>query len=163
MNAIILSAIWGVVMMYTGVVTQKKSTPRLVAILGILLLIAANWLEYAGLPFFNINTNGMLTFSSFGLVFNLVAFVSTLFYFLLSGSDMEDVGDNVADYFALIFFVLCGVAIASSFSSLLMLFLGIEIMSIPLYILAASDKRNLKSNEAALKYFLMGTFLPASC
>jgi NADH-quinone oxidoreductase subunit N len=100
----------------------------------------------------------MLTFSSFGLVFNLVAFVSTLFYFLLSGSDMEDVGENVADYFALIFFVLCGVAIASSFSSLLMLFLGIEIMSIPLYILAASDKRNLKSNEAALKYFLMGTF-----
>jgi NADH-quinone oxidoreductase subunit N len=158
MNAIILSAIWGVVMMYTGVVTQKKSTPRLVAILGILLLIAANWLEYAGLPFFNINTNGMLTFSSFGLVFNLVAFVCTLFYFLLSGSDMEDVGENVADYFALIFFVLCGVAIASSFSSLLMLFLGIEIMSIPLYILAASDKRNLKSNEAALKYFLMGTF-----
>jgi len=39
-----------------------------------------------------------------------------------------------------------------------MLFLGIEIISIPLYILAGSDKRNLKSNEAALKYFLMGSF-----
>lgn len=158
MNAIILSAFWGVVMMYTGVATQKKSTPRLVAIVGILLLIVANWLEYAGLPFFDIHMAGMLTFSSFGLVFNLVAFVCTFFYFLLSGSDMEAVGENVADYFALIFFVLCGVSIASSFSSLLMLFLGIEIMTIPLYILAASDKRNLKSNEAALKYFLMGTF-----
>jgi NADH-quinone oxidoreductase subunit N len=158
MNAIILSAIWGVVMMYTGVVTKKKSTPKVVAIVGIILLIAANWLEYAGLSFFNIHTGGMLSFSTFGMVFNLVAFVATLFYFLLSGSDMENVGDNVADYFALIFFVLCGVSIASSFSSLLMLFLGIEIMTIPLYILAASDKRNLKSNEAALKYFLMGTF-----
>jgi NADH-quinone oxidoreductase subunit N len=40
----------------------------------------------------------------------------------------------------------------------LMLFLGIEIISIPLYILTGSDKRNLKSNEAALKYFLMGSF-----
>ena len=39
-----------------------------------------------------------------------------------------------------------------------MLFIGIEIISIPLYILTASDKRNLKSNEAALKYFLMGAF-----
>jgi NADH-quinone oxidoreductase subunit N len=39
-----------------------------------------------------------------------------------------------------------------------MLFLGIEIMSIPLYILTGSDKRNLKGNEAALKYFLMGAF-----
>jgi len=115
MNAIILSAIWGVVMMYTGVVTKKKSTPKVVAIVGIILLIVANWLEYAGLSFFNIQTGGMLSFSTFGLVFNLVAFVATLFYFLLSGSDMENVGDNVADYFALIFFVLCGVSIASSF------------------------------------------------
>src|SRR6185295_10971996 len=44
------------------------------------------------------------------------------------------------------------------YNSLLMLFLGIEIISIPLYILTGSDKRNLKSNEAALKYFLMGSF-----
>jgi NADH-quinone oxidoreductase subunit N len=71
---------------------------------------------------------------------------------------MERVGVNLAEYFALIFFVLCGIAIVSSFSSLLMLFLGIEIISIPLYILTGSDKRNLKSNEAALKYFLMGAF-----
>src|ERR1017187_8773571 len=56
------------------------------------------------------------------------------------------------------FFVLCGISIATSFNSLLMLFIGIEIISIPLYILTGSDKRNLKSNEASLKYFLMGAF-----
>jgi len=60
--------------------------------------------------------------------------------------------------FALIFFVLCGVSILSSFNTLLMLFVGIEILSIPLYILTGSDKRDLKSNEASLKYFLMGRF-----
>jgi NADH-quinone oxidoreductase subunit N len=81
-----------------------------------------------------------------------------MFYFLLSGKDMEDVGKNVPDYYALIFFVLCGVSVVSAFQSLLMLFIGIEIISIPLYILAGSDKRNLKSNEASLKYFLMGSF-----
>mgnify|MGYP003336673090 CR=1 FL=1 len=48
--------------------------------------------------------------------------------------------------------------VPTAFKTLLMLFLGIEIISIPLYILAGSDKRNLKSNEAALKYFLMGSF-----
>src|SRR5690606_36459296 len=42
--------------------------------------------------------------------------------------------------------------------SLLLLFLGIEIISIPLYILTGSDKRNLKGNEASLKYLLMGAF-----
>src|SRR6186713_1474373 len=64
----------------------------------------------------------------------------------------------VAECFALIFFVLCGVSLVTTFNTLLMLFLGIEIISIPLYILTGSDKRNLKSNEAALKYFLMGSF-----
>jgi NADH-quinone oxidoreductase subunit N len=158
MNAIIFSAILGVVLMYTGIITKSKAVPRYVAIAGIILLIVVNWLEYASVPFFDINTNGMLEFSSYGMVFNLIAFVSTLIYLLLSGSDMDNVGKNGSDYLALIFFILCGVAIVTSFKSLLMLFIGIEIISIPLYILAGSDKRNLKSNEAALKYFLMGTF-----
>ena len=71
---------------------------------------------------------------------------------------MEKVGVNYAEYFALIFFILCGITLAASFNSLLILFLGIEIISIPLYILTGSDKRNLKSNEASLKYFLLGAF-----
>jgi NADH-quinone oxidoreductase subunit N len=54
--------------------------------------------------------------------------------------------------------VLTGMVLVASFKSMLILFLGIEILSIPLYILAGSDKRSLKSNEAALKYFLMGSF-----
>ena len=65
-----------------------------------------------------------------------------LFICCLSARDVEKPWEvNVAEYFALIFFVLCGVAIASSFKSLLMLFLGIEIISIPLYIFTGSDKR----------------------
>ncbi|MDX2046664.1 MAG: NADH-quinone oxidoreductase subunit N [Chitinophagaceae bacterium] len=158
MGAIILSAVWGVVMMYSGILFKNKATPKYIATAGVMLLLVTNWLEYAGLPIFNVDTKGMLEFNSFGLVFNTVIFICTLFYFLLSGPDMEDVGDHVAEYFALIFFVLCGIAIVSSFKTLLMLFLGIEILSIPLYILAGSDKRNLKSNEASLKYFLMGAF-----
>lgn len=158
MNAIILSAVWGIVMMYSGIVLKKKSSAKYVAVIGIVMLIVVNWLEFAGLPFFSIDTKGMLQFNTFGLLFNTVAFVCTLIYFLLSGADMEHVGNNVYDYFALIFFVLCGVAVVTAFQSLLMLFIGIEIISIPLYILAGSDKRNLKSNEASLKYFLMGSF-----
>ncbi|TAF55078.1 MAG: NADH-quinone oxidoreductase subunit N, partial [Sphingobacteriia bacterium] len=83
---------------------------------------------------------------------------ATLVYSLLSGTELEKAGPNLGDYYALIFFVLCGTSILTSFNGLLMLFLGIEIMSIPLYILTGSDKLNLKSNEASLKYFLMGSF-----
>ena len=158
MSAIILSAIWGVVMMFGGVFFKKASVPKYWAIAGLIIILAANILEFLGWKFFNIDTKGMLRFDNFGLHFNTVAFFCTLIYFLLNGRDIEKVGKHVSEYFALIFFVLCGVAIASSFKSLLMLFLGIEIMSIPLYILTGSDKPNLKSNEASLKYFLMGAF-----
>jgi len=158
MNAIIFSAIWGVLMMFSGIFIQSKAVIRNLAIAGAALLLLANLAELNHHVFFSVNVRDMLVFDSFGLLFNAVAFAATLVYLLLSARDVEEVGVNQADYFALIFFVLCGVSIAASFNTLLMLFLGIEIISIPLYILTGSDKRNLKSNEASLKYFLMGSF-----
>lgn len=132
--------------------------PKYWAIAGMIIILSANILEFLGFPFFNIDTKGMLHFDSFSLHFNTIAFFCTLLFFLLSGRDFEKIGVHVSEYFSLIFFVLCGVSIVSSFNTLLMLFLGIEILSIPLYILTGSNKRNLKSNEASLKYFLMGSF-----
>ncbi|MBS1932869.1 MAG: NADH-quinone oxidoreductase subunit N [Bacteroidetes bacterium] len=158
MNAIIISALWGVVMMFSGVITTSKSAIRNLAVLGIIILLAANILDLGGNHFFPIDTHNMLDFETFGLLFNTIAFASTLLFFLLSAKDIENVGINYSEYFSLIFFVLCGVSIATSFNTLLMLFIGIEIISIPLYILTGSDKRNLKSNEASLKYLLMGAF-----
>lgn len=158
MNAIILTALWGVVMMFGGVFFKKSATAKYWAIAGIIIILGANILEFFGTTLFNIDTRGMLRFDSFTLHFNTIAFVCTLLIFLLNGRDVEKIGPHVSEYFSLIFFVLCGVAISSSFNTLLLLFLGIEIMSIPLYILTGSDKRNLKGNEAALKYFLMGAF-----
>src|SRR3984957_9375503 len=157
MNAILLSAIWGIVMMFSGIFTKSKTAIRYTAVLGLALLLLVNYLDMAGYHV-AINAHKMLYFGEFGLLGNSIAFGSTLLLVLLSGKDMEKIGNNLAEYFALIFFVLCGVAIVTTFNTLLMLFLGIEIISIPLYILTGSDKRNLKSNEAALKYFLMGSF-----
>ena len=166
MNAIIITAVWGIVMMLGGAFFKKKSTPKYWAIGGLILAIVANCYELLKLDIngveqgnlFPVALKDMLTFNSFNLTFITIAFVCTLLLFLLNGRDIEKVGNNVSEYFALIFFVLCGVAIAVTFNTLLTLFLGIEILSIPLYILTGSDKRNLKSNEAALKYFLMGSF-----
>ncbi len=158
MNAIILSAIWGVIMMFGGVFFKKRNTPLYVAVAGVAIILIANLMEFFGHPIFRFDTRDMLHFDKFTLHFNTVVLVCTLLYFLLSGRDIEKIGIHISEYFCLIFFVLCGVFISSSFNTLLMFFLGIEIMSIPLYILTGSNKLNLKGNEAALKYFLMGAF-----
>ncbi len=164
MNTIIIAAIWGIIMMLGGVFFKQKGTPKFWAIAGVILMIIADLMELkSGESFLakynvNVNINDMLHFNSFNLTFIAVALFSTLIFFMLNAEDIEKVGTNVSEYFALMFFVLCGVAIVATFNTLLMLFVGIEILSIPLYILTGSDKRNLKSNEAALKYFLMGSF-----
>ena len=158
MNAIILTAIWGVVMMFGGVFFKKSTTAKYWAVAGIIIILAANIMEFFGTQLFPVDTRGMLRFDAFSLHFNTIAFAATLLLFLFNGRDMEKVGVHVSEYFALLFFVLCGVSICSSYNTLLMLFLGIEILSIPLYILTGINKRNLKGNEAALKYFLMGSF-----
>ena len=149
MNAIVLSPIWGVIMMFSGIYTNRNVV-RMMAVAGVAILLVSTILEIGGNTFFEFNTRNMLVLDNFSLLFNAIAFAGVLLYFLLSGRDIEKVGTDVADYYALLFFVLAGVAIASSFNNLLMLFLGIEIISIPLYILTGSDKRNLKSNEASL-------------
>lgn len=168
MNAIIITAVWGVVMMLRGVFSKNKSSALPWAVAGLLIALVGNFYELkqpqlfnAGTEYrmlFGIDVKEMLHFNSFNLTFIAVVFICTLLYFLLNGRDIEKTGEHVSEYFALIFFVLCGVCMSATFNTLLTLFLGIEIMSIPLYILTGSDKRNLKSNEAALKYFLMGSF-----
>ncbi len=158
MNALIISALLGVVMMFSGILLKQKSAIRTVAIAGILLLLVMSILDLNGVSLFSIDTRGMIVFDHFALVFNSLIFGAVFLYFLLSAADMEKVGVNYAEYFALIFFILCGATLVTSFNSLLILFLGIEIISIPLYILTGSDKRNLKGNEASLKYFLLGSF-----
>ncbi len=158
MNAIIFSAIWGVIMMFCSFLVSNKSTYRHIAAIGLLVLLVVNMMETGGTVIFRIDTKGMLSYSTFGLLFNSIAIGCTLLYVLVSGKDIEKLQKNVAEYFVLLFFVLCGVGILSAYNNLLMLFLGIEILTIPLYILTGCEKHNLKSNEAALKYFLMGSF-----
>ena len=78
MNALILSALLGVIMMYSGILLKQKSAVRAVAIAGMVLLVAVNLLEMGGTQFFRIDTKGMIAFDRFarpvpqgaGLVFH---------------------------------------------------------------------------------------------
>ncbi len=159
MKAIIATTVFGVIMMFAGIlVNNKKSIAALAALLFIALL-GVNIFDLVNSPaspelFFN----NMLRVEHSSLWFNTLMTGCTLLYVFLMGKEIQKVGTHVAEYFALIFFILCGLYMLTTYNNMLMLFLGIEILSIPQYILAGSDKRNLKSSEASLKYLLMGAF-----
>ncbi len=158
MNTIILSALFGVMMMLSGIFIKGKGAFKNIGAIALIILLALNVAESYGFAIFDLNLQTFLHFSKFGLLFNSICIAATLLLVLLSGKEIEQVGNNVPEYYTLFFFVLCGIGIVTSYTNLFMLFIGIEIISIPLYILTGSDKKNLKGNEAALKYFLMGAF-----
>ena len=158
MNAIIVSALFGVIMMFSSWGTSSAKMQRNIGLLGMLALIGANLAQLNGWWTISFDTKGMLDFNVIGLYANMILFILTFIYLWVNGEEIEKVGDHTADFYAIFFFILCGVSVLTSFDNLLMLFIGIEILSIPLYILTGADKKNLFSNEASLKYFLMGSF-----
>lgn len=100
----------------------------------------------------------MLIFDHYALAFTALMCLATFLVFLASGYGFRQLGETLGDNYGLILFSLCGGICMVSFQNMVMLFLGIEILSIPLYVLAGSRRNDLGSNEASLKYFLMGAF-----
>ncbi len=77
---------------------------------------------------------------------------------LISPGYLQSGGSNHAEYYALILFSVIGMMVMGAAGDLFTLFLGIETMSIAVYALTGLRKNDLRANEAALKYFLMGAF-----
>ncbi|MDI6045773.1 NADH-quinone oxidoreductase subunit N [Flavobacterium yafengii] len=102
--------------------------------------------------------NNMIVVSKFSSTFSSLFIVLTIFLVALGHNFYENHQSKISDYIAIKIFLLAGAVAMVSFGNLAMFFLGIEVLSIALYILAASDRMSLKSNEAGMKYFLMGSF-----
>ena len=79
----------------------------------------------------------------------------------LSITYLAELRINHGEYYALLLLSSAGMFLLVGSVDLLALFLGLELMSIPLYVLAGFDRRNLRSNESSFKYFLVGSFASA--
>ncbi|MGF1925879.1 MAG: NADH-quinone oxidoreductase subunit N, partial [Bacteroidia bacterium] len=153
MNIIITIAVTAFLVLYAGLFKARKSLLPL-TLVGLLVALgfgALSWNE-------PITYYGMMRMDNFALAFSAISILGTFFIFLLTERYFAAGSDNVAEYFTLILFALCGIVIMVSYQNLSMLFIGVEIMSVSLYILAGIRKLNFASNEASLKYFLMGAF-----
>ena len=87
-----------------------------------------------------------------------ITLIVNLFILLLGDFALHRHKNHWSEMYALVLFSLCGGFLLFGFQNIIVLFLGIEILSIPLYVLAGSEKTDLRSVEASVKYFLMGAF-----
>jgi NADH-quinone oxidoreductase subunit N len=153
----IVLAVLGVILLYAGL-TKNKNILVPIAVGGLLLTLGF-LLRSWGHP--TSYYNQMVLIDNFTIAFNSIAIVTTILILLLSVYYFEGIKEHVAENYALIIFTLFGVFLMTSFSNIVMLFIGIETLSIPLYVLAGAKKFSLRSNEASFKYFLQGAFSSA--
>lgn len=153
MNSVFVLTGLGILSLLAEIFNMKRFLFPVV-ILGIIAAAALLVLDW------NLGTShysNMLTFDNYAVAFSITLSVIALLWFLMS-KDYFEHDTHVTDHFALILFSLVGAVFMVSYTNLAMLFLGIEILSISLYVLAGSNFTNIFSNEASLKYFLMGSF-----
>ncbi len=105
--------------------------------------------------------NGMAAADLYTACFNVILIAGTFLGILLSVDYLEQEGSGHGEYYALLLFTTAGGMIMASSMNLIAIFLGLEILSVSLYILAGYQRERLVSEEAALKYFLLGAFASA--
>lgn len=155
MGAIITLSLLAILVLYLGLFKAKKLLlpVSILGLIGAAVFFLTLWNEPAQ-PLYS----GMVLFDHFSVVFSVLMIGLTVLVFLLSRDYFDFVGEHTAEYLALMLFSLTGALMIVSFYNLSMLFIGVEIMSVALYILAGIRKNDYASNEASLKYFLMGAF-----
>lgn len=102
--------------------------------------------------------SGMWVVDNYGRFFKVIFLLGTGLTILISMKYLENESMPRGEYYALILFATLGMMIMAGGAELITIFIGVELMSISLYVLAGYTRSRLISNEAALKYFLLGSF-----
>jgi NADH-quinone oxidoreductase subunit N len=153
MNTLIAIAGLGIICLVAEIFNFRKAIVP-VTVIGLLAVLA---MPYMGLESVG-NFNNMIVEDSYGSAFTMLFIVLTIFLIALIPDFHSEHKPKISDFVAIKLFLLTGAIAMVTFGNLAMFFLGIEILSIALYVLAASRPKDVKSNEAGMKYFLMGSF-----
>ncbi len=117
------------------------------------VVVALNQIGTTGVAF-----SGMLTTGGYSSFFSAVFCLGGALTVMLSKSYIKKEGIEHGEYYSVLLFSVLGMMLMASAADLVIVFLGLELMSISFYILAGFARKRSVSNEAAMKYFLLGSF-----
>jgi len=103
----------------------------------------------------------MVLCDNFGIIFKLIFVVASMITVFLAQGYMKARGINHPEFYALMLISTTGMMAMANTADLVVMLIGLEVMSVPLYVMAGFNHRSLTSNEAGIKYFMMGAFASA--
>src|ERR1700751_1111037 len=135
---------------------RGQGTTKLVTALAVVLLIVTGILELA-LPAGKLTTfGGSFIVDDFARFLKILALIGSAATLILSSEFLADPSRRIFEYAILVLLSTLGMMVLISAGDLISLYLGLELMSLALYVVAASNRDNVKSTEAGLKYFVLG-------
>jgi NADH-quinone oxidoreductase subunit N len=150
-----------VVMIYDSFFPRQRAVSGTISLLGLAgaaIVLARMW---GGVPFSAAAWNGMIAVDNLRLAFSFVFLIVTAVTILISSVWVEREDVPVGEYHALLMFGTFGMMLMASGNDLVIMFLGLETLSISTYVMAGLRRGDLKSNESAMKYFILGSFASA--
>src|SRR3954471_16119461 len=160
MPELVVAAAGVIVMLYDSFMPRQRYVTLTISLLGLIasaVLLGRMW-DNAG---DTSSWNGMIAFDSLRMSFSFVFLFVTAMTILVSAVWIEREEVPVGEYHALLMFATFGMMLMASGNDLVIIFLGLETLSNSTYVMAGLRRGDLKSNESAMKYFILGSFASA--
>ncbi|MGB6646943.1 MAG: NADH-quinone oxidoreductase subunit N [Bacteroidota bacterium] len=143
------------VLIVESIVSKSESVTAWLALIGLFaaMVSAFTLIQTTGTAYV-----GMVTTGGYASFFAIVFCLSGILSIMLSKMYIRRQGIEHGEYYALLLFAVIGMMLMAAAADLIVFFLGLELMSVCFYVLAGFARKRVASNEAALKYFLLGAF-----
>ena len=149
--------VWSCVLLLVDlfIPTGRKGLTAILAALGLVVCLGVSITQYDGPQY---GFNGMVVQDGFSFFLNLLFLTSGLVGIAIAYDYLKRMEIERGEYYILLLFSISGMILMSQANDLIVVFLALELLSIPLYVLAGFARPRADSEEASLKYFLMGAF-----
>jgi NADH-quinone oxidoreductase subunit N len=152
---LVLLSVWACALLLLDLFVKNKGVTAFLTALGLALALGITLSQIGATQ---TSFNGMVVVDGFSTFTNALLLISGLFGVALAYDYIKRTGIERGEYYILLLFSITGMMLMAQAADLIIVFLALELLSIPLYVLAAFARPRVESEEAGLKYFLLGAF-----
>ncbi len=150
----------GLMLILLDLIVKRKEVVAFVGVVGTFLALYVTFKVYA-LTGPQSTFAGMFVIDGYSNFFKLIFYINVILTICISLKYMVIEKTSFGEYYALLLFATSGMMIMASALDLIVLYLGLELMALSTYVLVGIMRHSIRSNEAAIKYFLLGGFSSA--
>ena len=160
----IVLSVWAMVVLLVDVLQKgersgpsRRSIADLAAVGVVLAAVANTWLAGAASDLSTVS----VALDGFRIFTNNIFLIAVILFLFVSGRYLDEEHLRLGELYVLVLFATVGMMVFSGARDLMLMFIGLEVLSVPVYVLTGVNRRDVRSAEGALKYFLLGAFSSA--